>query len=205
MKAILVHGFNVTDGGKHTTDRLRPWFESSGYDVEECDYGWIGLLGVRFLNKRFARKCKKMTTPGSIGIGHSNGCAILQAASLMGAPFEQIVLINPALDSDAKFGKQGKFIHVWYSPSDIPVRMARLLPFHTWGDMGAVGYTGDDPRFFSYNKEDRNRWKMPDGTPIVSKSHSDVFHASNLGFFAPRIIWSVRYAREQGKQWISTR
>ena len=201
--ALLVHGFNVSDGGARTTDKLRPYLETAGYHVAELDYNWTGLIGVRMCNKRLAKVIARMThlVPGKlIAIGHSNGCAILQAASMMGAKFDQLVFINPALNASAKVGEQVRYVHVWHSPSDTVVKIAKWLPFHKWGNMGAVGYTGTDPRFFNYNKE-AERWRYPDGTQAKSKKHSDVFKQPLLGFYAGRIIHALRHADETGEQW----
>ena len=201
--ALLVHGFNVKDGGAHTTDKLRPYLESAGYRVVELDYNWTGLIGVRLCNAKLAKVIARMTdlVPGKlIAIGHSNGCAILQAASMRGAKFDQLVFINPALNSKARIGEQVRYIHVWHSPHDKAVTFARFLPFHKWGNMGAVGYRGKDPRFFNYDKES-GRWVYPDGEPAKSASHSDVFEQPLLGFFSGRIIHAVEYADETGTQW----
>jgi len=185
MRVILLHGFNVSDEGERTVGRLQPYFEQAGYVVRRPRYGWLGLLGVRVLNKRFARLLADLAEPGDVVVGHSNGCAIAVEAADLGAPFSQLVLINPALDSDRVFAPQIQRVHIWYSPSDTPVAFARLLPWHAWGDMGAVGYRGPyDPRVSSYNKEN--------GYAISSSGHSDVFEPNKLKFFAPAILKSLQ-------------
>lgn len=181
---ILLHGFNVRDEGERTVGRLAPYFERSGFAVKRPRYGWRGLLGVRLLNETFATIIADMAEPGDIVVGHSNGCAIAAQAADIGAPFGQMVLINPALDSDRRFPRHVGRIHVWHSPSDSPVSLAKLLPWHAWGDMGAVGYRGPyDPRVTSYNKEN--------GYEVSSGGHSDVFSAEKIKFFAPLIVGAV--------------
>lgn len=159
---ILVHGF-ANPNGINTTDRLRPYFEKAGYEAWEWDYGWKGLLGVRLCNKavayglmRFA-KFAAARDQKVYAVGHSNGCELIRIAtqawekpdghSFPGASFEQVALIDPALDRCAEFGPAVKKIHVYYTPTDWVVRAARFLPLNPWGDMGAVGYKGNDLRF----------------------------------------------------------
>ena len=43
---VLCHGFNVSDGGKDTTDSLRGLTEACGYTVLEADYGEFCLFVV---------------------------------------------------------------------------------------------------------------------------------------------------------------
>ncbi len=186
-KVWLVHGFNVRDSGAGTTDRLRKSLAIWLHPVREFDYGWLGLLGARFGNRRIATRLVDAVLaddgdldPRPVAIGHSNGCALLHLASHMGAPFRKLIYINPALDKDAVPGDQVEEVHIWHSPSDTAVRFARFLPWHTWGEMGATGYRGDDPRMHNHNKERDYR--------LSSKAHSDVFKEPLLGFFGPLIV-----------------
>jgi hypothetical protein len=182
-KVTLVHGF-WDNNGHRTTDLLTPFFKDKQFEVEEFDYGFTGLLGVRLLNDRRAGELAERTRAETIGVGHSNGCAILQKASFLGAPFSQLVFINPALDADAGVGTQVKRIHVWHSPSDLPVRFANTFISHPWGEMGATGYKGTDPRFINYNKED--------DFDVSSQSHLDIFFVKEkLDFFGPLIVNAV--------------
>jgi len=203
--AFLVHGFNVKDSGKKTTDKLAPFLQSAGYRVVELDYFWTGLMGVRLCNKKIANVIAQMShlAEGKVfAFGHSNGCAILQAASQFGAQFHQLVFINPALNRKAIVGRNVQYIHVWHSPSDRAVSISKFLPKHIWGNMGAVGYQGPDPRFFNYDKEDSGLWTGPHGKSYSSKSHSDVFNKENLGYFAPRMEYAIQYAEKFGEQWM---
>lgn len=180
-RVILLHGFNVSDEGDRSIGRLQPYFERAGFSVKRPRYGWLGLLGVRILNGRFSRLIADLAEPGDVVVGHSNGCAIATQAADLGAPFRILILLNPALDRDHQFARQLEEIHVWHSPSDSPVALARFLPWHSWGDMGAVGYRGKfDPRVHSYNKENTY--------PVSSKAHSDVFEPAKLEFFGPHIV-----------------
>jgi len=176
---FLVHGFNVRDEGRGTVNRLRCFLTSSS-KVSNFKYGWIGLLGALFKNSRIALHLKQLsfTEPGrKYAIGHSNGAAIIAAAINKGARFETVLLINPALKVNTKFGKSVKHIVVIYTNHDIPTRMARffdnvpvlsLLVPNAWGAMGAVGYKGEDNRVLNMNLTD------------VLDSHSDLFDTDNL-------------------------
>lgn len=185
-KVYTVHGF-ADDNGKLTTDRLRPYFEAEGYEVEPFDTGWHFFVSAR--NAKWAAELTKRVEPGSIGVGHSNGCAILQRASMLGAPFSQLVFLNPALDADAEVGPQIKACHVWYSPGDIGLHISRFFWWSEWGEMGAIGPTRGYP-FIKYNKADET-------IPFWSRSvtHLDMFLPDKLKYFGPRIVAEVKAVR----------
>lgn len=175
----LVHGFNVKDYGERTIKTIAPYFEELGYDVRFFDYRWMGLGRVRLCNKNLAYAFAKLARPGSIAVGHSNGCAIIHHAAQFGAPFGEVVYINPALNRKAALARQIYKAHVWHSPSDVTVWTASWLPWHTWGRMGAVGYKGKDERYVNYDKE--NAYE------ISSNKHSDVFYSGKVEYFGPII------------------
>ena len=76
-----------------------------------------------------------------------------------------------------------KRVHVWHSPSDRALRIARFLPWHPWGRMGAIGYNGDDLRYINYDKQN--------DFSVSSRTHGDVFDPEKLAFFGPRIVEKV--------------
>ncbi len=159
----LIHGFNVGDAGKGTTDLLRPELEGMGLKVMEVDYGWFGLLRVRLCNEAVARTLASLAEPDSVAVGHSNGCAIAHRAAQYGAPFGRMFYINPALDRDAELAEQVDRLTVFYSESDSAVKASRWRPWSRWGDMGAVGYQGPaDSRIVSVDEEqlvnESGRW-----------------------------------------------
>lgn len=196
---LLVHGF-ASKGGRGSTDTLRPYFEKAGYRVYELDYTYSLLPTLTRANKKLALSwvgwAKAMSDLQKdltgethlIGVGHSNGCPILRLSSWLGAPFTQLVFINPALNTKGKKTRVGKTVervHVWHSPSDRAVRVARWIPFHTWGMMGAVGYKGDDPVYYP-NYDKQNDFE------VSSNEHSDVFDAGEKrDFFGPLIEQKV--------------
>ncbi len=188
--ALLIHGFNVWDGGRQTVGKLRPFFADINMPYIMLNYGHFGLLDTRFKNdkiaKRVVRACSSANLAGYkvIAVGHSNGCAIIHRATTKYlAAIEQAVYINPALKKDLVPGKQVLRVDVWHSPSDRPVKLAKLLPFanaRPWGEMGATGYRGDDGRMRNRDKEYDYR--------VDSCEHSDMFKMEKLAFFGPKVV-----------------
>jgi len=176
----LVHGFNVKDDGEKTIKALTSYFERDGYDVRCFDYRWVGLGRVRLCNKNLAYAFAHLARPDSVAVGHSNGCAIIHHAAHFGAPFREVIYINPALNRKAELAPQVHQAHVWHSRSDHTVWTASWMPWHTWGRMGAVGYKGDNKRYINYNKEEDYE--------ISSSKHSDVFYPGKVGYFGPKIV-----------------
>lgn len=173
----LLHGFNVTDRGRDTTDRLIPHFRGAGFCVRDHDYGWFGLLQVRFRNKAVAQDLSKQVYHGDIGVGHSNGCTILAQAADMGAPFRGLVFINPALEAERYVAPQVEWINIYYNAGDVPVRVAKYLWHHPWGNMGQVGFSGEDDRVHNVDCSE------------TVNGHSDIF--TKLEQWGPAIVNGV--------------
>jgi len=180
----IVHGFNVSDEGRGTIDRFRPYLERAGYKVVDVDYNWVFLGRVRLCNNNLSRMLASMSEPDSIALGHSNGCALIHQATHYGARFREVVYINPALNREEVPGDLVEWCHVWHSPDDLPVKLASFLWHHKWGKMGAIGYKGNDPRVINYDKQN--------DYDVISKTHSDVFESGKIEYFAPEIIGQFR-------------
>lgn len=157
----LVHGFNVSDGGKKTTSRLQPALEDYGHEIKIFDYGWVGLMGAWFLNPRIVRAFMERIEPGDSAVGHSNGCVIIYMATMYGAPLRILFYFAPALKRDLPVAPQVEHVHVIASENDSAVKFARwmrlLVPWAPlgdplWGDMGAIGYGPDEERSSHYPK-----------------------------------------------------
>jgi pimeloyl-ACP methyl ester carboxylesterase len=183
---ILVHGFNVWDGGISTVGKLRPFFAEERYPYIMLDYGTFDIVKTYLKNKKVAKEvataCENAKLSGYevIVVGHSNGCAIIDIASKeFNAPIKKAVYINPALNKDKERSPTVGSIDVWHSPSDKPVKWAKLLPFHPWGEMGATGYIGEDPKIVNYNKEDMK---------LSSSEHSDMFSTELLPFYGRLVV-----------------
>lgn len=134
---ILIHGFNVRDGGKSTIRQLTP-FLSSWYVL---DYGYFGLWQVRFHNKKIAKQLVSLSGDNTNIYAHSNGCAIVAKALELGLVCHNITFIHPALDMDDKRIEIQRYDHlkVFHSKRDITTWIARWLLFHPWGAMGTYG------------------------------------------------------------------
>lgn len=150
---VFAHGFNVKDGGRGTLDRLLPYLERT-HNILQADYGWLSLLGTWFYNDNCARLIAGLTPVNSVGVGHSNGCALLVKACDYGAKFKRLVLINPALDRDTEFPEQLDRIDVIHNLYDDTVTLSKWLPFHPWGEMGRVGYEGGDIRVMNHDSSE---------------------------------------------------
>jgi len=162
----LIHGFNVRDGGKSTTDHFHPLFAEAGYKVVELDYGFNWRLRVRLCSPGHAMLIAAMVKPNSIVVGHSNGCNIIYKAAQAGAVFRRAILINPALDADKTIKNAGS-VQTWHSPDDPWTWVASFIPGSDWGDQGRVGYIGDNKRHVNFN----NAHYFGDGM-----GHSEVLH-----------------------------
>lgn len=145
-KAHIVHGFNVDDAGMSTTDVLMLPLATLGYEPVQHDYGWQGPIGTLLFNRSIAEGIVPHVSKGDIGVGHSNGCAILSRVVEKGAQLDGLVFINPALDNDWTPPEHVKWVRVYHSTNDKAVQIAKYIPFVRWGDMGRVGYTGKDTR-----------------------------------------------------------
>ena len=193
MRAILVHGYNVRDGGAGTTGGLRPILEAVGYEVLEFNTGWRGLFMVRFGSAKRARRLARMIREGDLLIGHSDGCNLINLASWCLANGSKptpkfVAYINPALDRDAQLAPQIHRALVCYTHSDSVVKVAKLLPFHNWGDMGAHGYAEKDP-----SKTDSRYVNLSHESMGVSNAgHSGALHGHNKNLLGERILRFVR-------------
>lgn len=189
--AILVHGFNVRDGGRATIGQLETFFSAKGIPCIVFNYHWLGVFGTYAKNGKIARRISKAAESAAkaghrvVAVGHSNGCAILHRATIeQQARIEHLIYINPALDKNRAPGGEVNRLDVWHSPSDKPVKIAKWLPKHPWGEMGATGYDGDDERIFNHNKEK--------DYPVSSKEHSDMFILENLSYFGTEVLKDVK-------------
>lgn len=183
---LLVHGFNVKDGGKGTIGRLLPFFTARGWDTVLFKMGFINLVEIYTENNKYAKRLAESAVNAKrlgqrvVAVGHSNGCAVIHlAVTKYAAPIDSVTYINPALDNTLKPAEQVKKWSVWYSPSDWPVKLARFMPRSIWGQMGATGYVGRfDPRLTQFNKQEME---------VSSSAHSDFAKAEKLSYFGSLI------------------
>jgi hypothetical protein len=155
-RALLVHGFNVADGGVGTVGTIEPAVKTAGFTIGRFPYGKLGVLGVRFFNDNLAQALAWCIMDGEfeVVIGHSNGCALIHQAlwhaEEFGCKGVRAVYISPALDRDAPLSPCVTRADVLTTVHDKAVRLAALLPFHAWGSMGAKGPAGYEQRYIHH-------------------------------------------------------
>lgn len=180
-RIILVHGIRSKEGHSNVR-QLVPAMQAEGMDTIVFEYGFIRFFMARFLNGRLAKRLRALAMPGDIVVAHSNGCAITQQAAAEGADFGGVVYINPALDPDKT--TRAPWVDIYFNPGDHVVWFSKLLPWHTWGEMGSIGYTGAAINHTNFNTGDFPLMPKCDG-------HLDIFRAKNIGawgkFIARRI------------------
>lgn len=149
--------------------RLAPAFRAAGFVVIIPTYGFLPalLLGlIPWLDDRIAEALSGFIEEEDILVGHSNGGTltylISQRKQIRGA-----VLLNAALETDKL--PEAQFIHIYFNAGDIVTKLSSILPFHVWGGMGGLGYTGQDKRV-----KNIDQGNPPEGLPVLD-GHSDVF------------------------------
>lgn len=174
---VLVHGYNVRDKGWRTIDGLGPWLEKRGHtvDTDSADYGWHGLIKVRFFHQEAVDRIARALGSADAVVTHSNGANYtMKALRLVQRPIK-VIHISPALNRRVKIPECVTEMHVFHTAHDMAVKASRLLRWHPWGDMGAKGYKGNDPRVTNHDYSD------------VVYGHSDWFKGLNCPYFASRI------------------
>lgn len=174
-RVVLIHGaeYRRRDRGTNMR-RLAPSFRAAGFCVIIPTYGLVPalLLGLfPWLDARIAEAMASFIDANDILVGHSNGATLAYLISHR-VQVRGAVLINAALNSN-KLPK-ATFVHVYYNAGDIVTKLSRWLPFHPWGSMGGIGYTGP------YNGRVRNinQGKPPDPSLPALDGHSDLFRVN---------------------------
>jgi hypothetical protein len=160
MKVVLIHGFNVKDGGAKTVDRLAPYLEQYGYQVDkdEADYGYLSLFAVRLKKHKAILRIVKAMRTADVVIAHSNGANyVLKALKFITENKIRVVFLSPAANRKAKFAESASRVDVFYSRTDFWVWLSGFLLFHPWGRMGQRGPKTNDPRVFAHNYSDMVR------------------------------------------------
>ncbi len=173
MKVVLVHGFNVRDGGKETVDQFAPELRELGYtiDLDEGDYGYWSLTKIYLGGKReVIRRLMYAFKDADVIITHSNGASFAnKALNEMPARLEGeqiLVHFSPALNRKTAIPFSITHQFVYHTRKDWIVRAASYLPALPWGRMGAMGYKGKGPN----TNIDRTE---------VMKGHSNWFKGAN--------------------------
>lgn len=161
MKIVIVHGFNVSDGGKGSIDRLAPWlrekYPGAFVDTDSADYGLHRLLKVRFFWRTAVKRIAATLNDADMVITHSNGANYTMKAIRKHVQNDKlhVIHISPALNRKQRLRKLVfRKMDTFHSDGDFWVKLAGWLPFHSWGPAGAKGIKTDDPRHDNHHLKD---------------------------------------------------
>lgn len=177
MKTVyLLHGIRVRDPLHSSISGLSRFMtEAVGLRPVIMSYGFMPAILANLFNGFLGKRLSKGMEPGSVGVGHSNGCTLMWKISRH-VYLRGLVLINPALDPDVEFDPRLDFIHVYYSSDDEITWLSSLVPFSSWGKMGTVGYKGNDPRVKQFD---------------MGVEHTDIGKPAILQKFGPAIVAEI--------------
>lgn len=200
MRAHLIHGFNVSDGGNASIGRLLPFFDRDDDTAIMHAYGWVGLIRLRWRNAKVTRRILPEVQDGDVLIGHSNGCLICWELVEAGARPGLVICVQPAMRRDTDWPPHVPVLCL-YNKRDWAVTLGRVWgrlvsvanPFkgmHGWGSAGRHGFTAGQSHVENWDT---------DIEPTPARGHSAVFHPPCLRWWAPRLRWWARHTlREQG-------
>lgn len=178
MTTWLLHGFNVSDGGRQTVGK---WAELFPQPVV-LDYGWTGIIKLRWTNAEVVDELVGKVGPDDILVGHSNGGLICWQVAQR-TPVRAVIVVNPALRRDSEW-PDGLPVLCLYSSKDWVVqlgrwwaRLASTWKRHGWGAAGRYGFTAGQPHVCNINMAHRF-WPDP------VESHSGAFKSLYWGVLA---------------------
>ena len=153
IKVVAIHGFRIMDRGKQTVDKIAPFVEGVGWeiDIDEADYGFLNLLNIiLFKGKARSHVINRLVNAikdADVIYAHSNGVNYgIQALNKLPKEYADtkiVIWISGAANTRTPVPKAIKAMLVLYTPHDIWVRLSSYIPFNRWGRMGARGYLGD--------------------------------------------------------------
>lgn len=195
MRAHLFHGFNVSDGGSNTIDKLAPFFLLNNIPVMDHNYGWVGLLGLRRRNNKTTVRALPLIQVGDVLVAHSNGCLIAWELVEAGAPVSAVICIQPALRRDTIW-REDVSVLCLYNKRDWIVSLGRMWgrfvsvanPFanrHGWGAAGRHGFTVEQHNVTNW---DTDRGLYP------ARGHNGIFDTGPVLHWGPEII---RWVKQQ--------
>ena len=190
MATHLIHGFNVSDGGTGSVGKFRRFFPWALLH----NYGWVGLIGLRWRNDKVVRDLLPHIRKGDVLICHSNGCLIAWRLVKQGAPVSAVVCIQPALRRDTRWPDDVNVLCL-YNHDDWIVNLGRMWgrfmsvanPFrnrHGWGAAGRYGF----------DQESVTNWRTDTGD-FPAKVHSGVFKNSAFYHWGGKVYsWVERHS-----------
>ena len=184
MKIVLVHGFNVRDGGSETVDRLADYLEEAGHQVEsdQADYGFFSLWMVRFRKHSAVLRIAEAIQDADAVVSHSNGANYAHKALKLVQHNDRQYLevrLSPALNRSTAAAPGVTQCTVFHTLTDFWVWLSGFLPWHPWGRQGQRGYKGPDDRM-------RN-WNMSD----IVRGHSDYFTDENVKYISSEVLLAL--------------
>jgi len=158
MKIVLVHGFNVRDGGANSLDKLAPYLQAAGHEVEvdRADYGFFSLWAVRFRKHSAVRRIAGALETADAVVSHSNGANYTNKAlnALHNSRWLREVRIAPALNRGTAAAPNVRRCTVLHTRTDVWVWLSGFLVGHAWGWQGLLGYKGPDTRMVNWDYSD---------------------------------------------------
>lgn len=187
---LTVHGWNSPGRYMHGYDEFAA---RRGFVIFNFEYGWILFATAR--NRGIVHRIldfvlwyHDLTGQRTVMIGHSHGCKLAWEIARKTELVIGLALNNAALDEDVAFPPHVRFVHNWYTPGDLAVRIGGLIPGHSWGRLGARPYAGPSPQVRDFNKG-------ADFPDHVSRGHSDTYSDHRLRrFYLPRQIEEIEGA-----------
>ncbi|GEK48444.1 hypothetical protein HPA02_27270 [Bisbaumannia pacifica] len=184
MATHLIHGFNVSDGGRGSVGRLAPWMPRP----RRHDYGWTFLFRLRWVNENTVDELLPLIAAGDVLVAHSNGCLIAWHLVQRGAPVSAVVCIQPALRRDTEWPEHLPVLCL-HNRDDWIVSLGRAWgrfvsvanPFrdlHGWGAAGRHGFASGQPLVTNWDT---------DRQPFPALGHSGAFRQPALGHWAPLV------------------
>lgn len=189
MTVHLIHGFNVSDGGRGSVGRLSPWL----HDTRLHDYGWTFLLRLRGVNRDAVRRLALQAKDGDVLVAHSNGCLIVwrlvHEMQARGKTPGAVVCIQPALRRDTRWPDNVPVL-CCHNPADWIVSLGRIWgrfasvanPWrnrHGWGAAGRYGFTLGQANVTNLDTTSEHP---------QAKGHSGIFQSPALEHWA----WEIR-------------
>lgn len=156
MRIVLIHGWRVRDGGKKSFSGLSAALEDLGHETVLVSYGYtLTKWGTAFKSRKFSKLISTRIREGDAVVAHSNGCRVAWDLSWNAPEIRRMVWLNPALDRGMAPAKTVERVLVIHNRSDLATRLARWIPYSSWGDMGARGY--EPPEDWSPDPRMENR------------------------------------------------
>jgi len=110
-RVILVHGIRVkaveVNGELQSIFRLKPLLEESGIEVIACTYAENGFFDS-FSDSKLDENAHRLLTlsqPGDHVIFHSNGARVVHRALELGARYNQLYAVAPAIGARREWPK----------------------------------------------------------------------------------------------------